>query len=169
MPNCDYILTVITVFVKEYFLNILLTSGWVLIQPGSGLSAGAAQASNAGPGANVDKGELRSRGFCIQRGWLGPRRGRWCSSRGAYRALPASLWSWQLGRNQPTLVVVWGLQKESPAASLLATGGGVVTVHCGYHHLPLIYQFSDGCVFGIGVYAWNCYVFLEQRDQFATI
>ena len=42
---------------------------------------------------------------------------------------------------------------RTPAASVLATGGGVVTVRCVYRHLPLIYQFSNGCVFDVGAYA----------------
>ena len=56
-----------------------------------------------------------------------------------------------------------------PAASVLATGGGVVSVRCVYRHLPLIYQFSNGCVFDVGAYAWNCCVFVDQRGLFAAI
>ena len=44
-------------------------------------------------------------------------------------------------------------EARTPAASVLATGGGVVTVRCVYRHLPLIYQFSNGCVFDVGAYA----------------
>ena len=45
------------------------------------------------------------------------------------------------------------LEASTPAASMLATGVGVVTVCCVYRHLPLIYQFSNGCVFDVGAYA----------------
>ena len=58
---------------------------------------------------------------------------------------------------------------KPPAASVLATGGGVVTVRCVYRHLPLIYQFSNDCVFDVGAYAWNCCVFVDQRGLFAAI
>ena len=116
----------------------------------------------------MDKGELRSRGSASTKaGW----------DRAGGAGVPPGVHTvrfqlrygrgYLIGTNG-ALVVVVGLLRTRPPVRLMARNGGADVCRCNglriYHHLPLIYQFSNDWVFAFEMNAGNCWLFVEKRD-----
>ena len=67
-----------------------------------------------------------------------------------------------------SFAMVVGLLRTRPPVRLKARNGGAEVCRCNglriYHHLPLIYQFSNDWAFVFGVYAVNCWIFADKGD-----